>query len=240
MIETEAPRRTPLWRMLADLYLHPRVETFERYVPEASWGRIVLWVVGITLLSTGVMTFLSALLMDTETLRAILTLLPPSLSRFLLSRVTDRWTATLFILEMGAMAGVVALFQLIVRQGFNTALMHVVAKLLGGEGSFAPLFFLTTLVDTPLLVLGGMAQFVPLFISSGMAMICAGLGYMLIALVGLYLLFLNALAVTAVHHLGLGEGFLAALVVPVLGSLMGCLLVWLFSGGFFLFGSMGW
>ena len=240
MLETEASGRTPLWRMLVDLYVHPRVETFERYVPEASWGRIGAWLAGLTLLSTTMMTLTAALLVDTETLRAIFTLLPPSLSDLFLSRVTNRREALFFILEADVAGGLIALVQLLIQEGFSTALAHVVAKLFSGDGSFGPLFFLITLTDTPLLVLGGMAQFAPLLFSSGLAMVCMGMGYLLITLLGLYILFLNALAVAAVHHLSLGEGFLAVMAVPLLGSLLGCLLIWLLSGGLFLFGSLGW
>jgi len=99
-----------------------------------------------------------------------------------------------------------------------TAIMQWLAKAFGGTGTYDQLAYALAAIAAPLTILGGVLG---LFGAIPYAGICFGL---LGALVGIYILVLQLLAIKGVNHIGWG-GALGAYFIPVLviGFVCACL-----------------
>ncbi len=232
--EMEPQRQTPLWKMFVAVVLHPSVENFERYEEEASGWRAMSWIVGVTVLGGLLATLLAALTTSKEMLQSILWLLPRPNADFLISLV-ERIGAVPFILLTG-LAGTFAMLAAVFAQTLvNAAITHTIARLLRGEGSFEPLFFFLALIHTPLYIIGGVVEMLPLLFPGALATLCLGGSSMLLTGLSLYVLFLDVLAVSAVHRLDLGHSLLAVLGMLAAAFLLSCLFTWVIGGGLMLF-----
>lgn len=85
----------------------------------------------------------------------------------------------------------------------NVGIIWVIARILGGKGSFAQQYYLTSLYVAPLLAIA-ILFFIPI------------LGTLLVLVLGLYSLYLLYLIVKDVHAFSTGRAVLAAFVIPII------------------------
>ena len=206
--------KTPTLSLWQDVLLSPSTDTFAKYLGEADLGRAVLWLLASSAIG-GLLQMLSITISSGKTfLQAFL----PELQRQLPIRAGAFSVGTL-------LCGIPTFIIITLLGAFIcVGLIHLVAKLLGGEGSFTETFFLTSAASAPIALvsgalglLSGLLGFIP---------ILGAIFGMLFGLVGLvvciYNLVLVAMAVAAAHRFSLGKGFAAVLIPALVFLLLAC------------------
>lgn len=207
--------KTPTLSLWQDVLLSPSTDTFAKYLGEADLGRAVLWL----LASSAIGGLLQMLNLAMGSGRTFLQVLPPELRRELpragagasfLGTLLCGIPTWIVVTLLGAFIGV--------------GLIHLVAKLLGGEGSFTEIFFLTSAASAPIALVSGALGLLSGLL--GLIPILGAIFGMLFGLIGLavviYNLVLTAMAVAAAHRFSLGKGFTAVLLPFVVSFLLGC------------------
>ncbi|MEA3397640.1 MAG: Yip1 family protein [Chloroflexota bacterium] len=206
--------KTPTLSLWQDVLLSPSTDTFAKYLGEADLGRAVLWL----LASSAIGGLLQMLSLALGSGKALLQALPPEMRHELPIRAGAFSFGTLLcgiptwivVTILGAFIGV--------------GLIHLVAKLLSGEGDFTETFFLMTAASAPITLisgalglLSGLLGLIP-FLGAIFSMLFGLVGMV----VGIYNLVLSAMAVAAAHRFSLGKGFAAVLLPLVVFILLGC------------------
>ena len=207
--------KTPTLSLWQDVLFSPSTDTFAKYLGEADLGRAVLWL----LASSAIGGLLQMLNLAMGSGRTLLQVLPSELRREL-PRAGASFLGTL-------LCGIPTWIVVTLLSAFiGIGLIHLIAKLLGGEGSFTEIFFLAAATSAPITLVSG-----ALGLLSGLLGLIPFLGAifgMLFGLVGLavgiYSLVLSAMAVAAAHRFSLGKGFVTVLLPLVVGFLLGCCL----------------
>ncbi len=210
-VPAPAPEKTPALTIWQSVLFSPSVETFARFREQADLMRAVIWV-AISGLVTGVA---QAVVMATgggrignmEQLRQIL---PEELASELpemAAQAAPNIGAALCSVPAGAVGGVIGLF-------IGVGLIHLVAKLLQGQGTYTETFFLYAAAAAPIAIVLGIIQLI-----GGLFNLIPVIGPIFAILVGLvsfvigiYSLVLSAMAIAAAHRFSLGKGFAAALI----------------------------
>ena len=206
--------KTPTLSLWQDVLLSPSVDTFAKYLGEADLGRAVLWL----LTSSAISGLLQMLSLAMGSGRTFLQALPPDLRRELPIRAGAFSFGTL-------LCGIPTWIVVTLLSAFiGIGLIHLIAKLLGGEGSFTETFFLMAAASAPIVLVSG-----ALGLLSGLLGLIPFLGAIFGVLfglvgmvVGIYNLVLSAMAVAAAHRFSLGKGFAAVLLPFVVFFLLGC------------------
>ena len=206
--------KTPTLSLWQDVLFSPSTDTFAKYLGEADLGRAVLWL----LASSAIGGLLQMLSMAIGSGRTLLQALPPELQRELPIRAGAFSFGTL-------LCGIPTCIVVTLLMAFiGVGLIHLVAKLLGGDGSFTETFFLTSAASAPLALVSGALGLLSGLL--GLIPILGAIFGMLFGLVGLalwiYNLVLVAMAVAAAHRFSLGKGFVAALLPFVVVFLLTC------------------
>jgi Yip1 domain len=175
----------PWYQAWADAVTKPNVQAYEGIVsrPGVTTARAFLWVFLSTTIGYG-LTFLL--------LRAFPGYDPLS-SR---AGAPDLASSALLFVCLGPIAGVFSVLGLIIVAGVSQS----VARALGGTGTFAQLAYAIAAYTSPISIISSVIAFIPL-------VRCLGLP------IGLYALFLNVIAVKAVHHLSWGRALLSSTAV---------------------------
>lgn len=220
-VPAPTPEKTPAMTIWKSVLLSPSVETFARFREEADLMRAVIWV-AISGLVTGVA---QAVVMATsggaagniEQLREIL---PPEVASELpemAAQAAPSIATALCSIPAGAVGGVIGLF-------IGVGLIHLVAKLLQGQGTYTETFFLSAAASAPISIVMGVIQLI-----GGVFNLIPVIGTILAVLIGLvslvlgiYSLVLSAMAVAAAHRFTLGKGFAAVLIPGVVMMLFCC------------------
>lgn len=181
----------PWYQVWADAVTKPRVQEYEDIISRSnvSLSRACLWVFLSTVIGSG----LSILL-----LLAIQSLYPQPTQ----TQVSDLVSARLLPVCLVPAAGIVSVLGLILATGIS----HLIARALGGTGSFTQLAYATAAYTAPVYLMGSLTASIPIIN-------CLGLP------IGLYTVILNVLAIRAVHRITWGRALLSS--VAVLGSLLG-------------------
>lgn len=104
---------------------------------------------------------------------------------------------------------------------------HLLARLLGGTGTWQEYGFAVAAFYIPLIILSPLVGFLISVLSSG-GIVAMVLGYIPSAILSIYSIILNINAMRAAHKFGTGKALLAVLVIP--GAIVGifsCLIVYL-------------
>lgn len=206
--------KTPTLSLWQDVLLSPSTDTFAKYLGEADLGRAILWL----LASSAIGGLLQMLSLAMGSGRTLLRAIPPELQRELPIRAGAFSFGTL-------LCGIPTWIVVTLLCAFiGVGLIHLVAKLLGGEGRFTEIFFLMaaasapiTLVSGAIGLLSGLLGLIP-FLGAIFGMLFGLVGMV----VGIYSLVLSAMAVAAAHRFSLGKGFAAVLLPFVVFFLLGC------------------
>ncbi len=205
--------KTPTLSLWQDVLLSPSTDTFAKYLGEADLGRAVLWL----LASSAIGGLLQMLSMAMGSGRTLLQVLPSELQRELPRAGASFLGPLLCGLPTGIVVTLLLAFIVV-------GLIHLVAKLLGGDGSFTETFFLTAAASAPIALvsgaialLSGLLGYIP-FLGAIFGMLFGLVGLA----VGIYNLVLSAMAVAAAHRFSLGKGFVAVLLPFVVVFLLTC------------------
>jgi hypothetical protein len=192
----EGPARMGIFDMWIAALTQPREETFARIAaqPNATTGNALIWVFIATLIS-GMITAIG----QTFSVRSIFR--DPMFSEYLPESIGISTGSLVCGVPVGAIIGVL---------GFAIAvgLIQWIAKLFGGTGSFEKLAFAMSAIVIPFSVISSVLSLLGLipYVNILIALISVGLG--------LYVLYLEVLAVKAVNYLGWGQA-LAAVFLPI-------------------------
>ena len=178
----------PWYQVWLKALTEPRVASYESLVsrPGVSLGKACLWVglvaVVAVLVSFGIIFGLGSL-----------SYLDPSLQQASdsLGYLTG---SALFLVCLGPAAGLFAIVGLLVSAGIS----HVLARALGGTGTYDQLAYAMAAYSAPGSLVSSAIAFIP----------C--IGFVLSFPFSLYLLFLNVLAIKAVHHLSWGRAVVSS------------------------------
>ncbi|MGC9358703.1 MAG: Yip1 family protein [Anaerolineae bacterium] len=220
--------KTPAMQIWRDVLLSPSVEAFARYRREAELKRGLVWIVVASLASTlsTLVTMAIQFLAGTQygdTSALFRELLPPELY----SEMPPMSPGSNIIgLSVGTLVcGIpVWIATAVIGTLISVGLIHLAAKLLGGEGEYDETFFFVSTVMAPLIyVTTGLSLFSSLL---GLIPVLSIIFSLLISLVslalGIYSLVLEAMAVAAAHYFSLGKGFAAVLLPIVIAFLLMC------------------
>ncbi len=239
-VEYAAEQPSSFWQAVTDVYLHPRVETFERHLPQASLGRSLLWMAIVAFAGNLFnLTGLYILYRSPQMVRFWREIAPPSWRRVLKllfhPQGIREWGQFLVLFLV---ATLVSVLLTLLGQLFTAALNHLAAKLMGGEASFTESFFVITLADLPawlgLTFLNAIGSIVRGLVPWGVwvALLLSLFSFLLL----LYLLFLESLGLAAAHTLSIGQGIVAALAPVVVGVVLSCCFYGVVFFGFIAFG----
>jgi hypothetical protein len=188
------------------------VESFARYVPEADMGRAALWIALSMLVSSIVGALASLIGVQGAMWREYMPQDVP-----LGARGGSALAGLLCGIPAGIVMGLIAMFIVV-------GLIHLVARLLDGKGTFTETFFLLSAVSTPLTLISAGLQLISWLL--GLIPVLGTIVTLLIGLVslalGIYAIVLYAMGTAAAHDLTLGKGFIAVLAPVILGLLLSC------------------
>ena len=219
-VPAPAPEKTPAMTIWKSVLFSPSVETFARFREEADLTRAVIWIAISGLVSgiaqTVVMVTSGGAAGNIEKLREIL---PPELASELpeaAAQAAPSIGTALCSIPAGLVGGIIGVF-------IGVGLIHLVAKLLQGQGTYTETFFLYAAPAAPLAIVMGIIQLIggvfnripvigPIF-----AILVGLVSFVL----GIYGLVLSAMAVAAAHRFSLGKGF-AAVLLPSAVILFSC------------------
>lgn len=194
-LDDQGPRPTgvtlpPIIQTLFQRYktvlTHPSVATFEAELPTANWQAV--WV-GVAIMA--VAWALMSLIVGAEQSSPYSS--GPSL---------------------GGALGIGVL--LVVAFFFGSGIYHLIAKLLGGTGSFLPYAYAISLVIVPLDTVAGVALIIPV------------LGALVFLAAGVYSIYLLVLATQAAHRLTTGKAVAVVLIPSAVAVILSCALSSLF------------
>ncbi len=232
---TAKPRT--FWQQMWEVNLHPRLESFERQLDgHANFWLASLWLFAVAVLGIFFQVLLFYLSVRAPQWRLMVRQIPPEWGRWIIRLLNPHgirgWVWLGLVMAGSTLAGALAVW---LSQLFNTAINHLAAKLLGGDGSFADTFYLITLADLPiwfLMLLLSSLTFLARLSEWGalLSMLASFLSF----LVGLYLVYLESLALAAAHRISVGKGVIAALAPLVIGFIVSCLFYTLMAFGLFL------
>jgi hypothetical protein len=155
--------------------------------PNASTGRILLWITAAAVIGSTLYALLSA------GLNAALDL-PP-----LLPGMPDPGSSLATDLLCGVPIGVILA---IVSSVIGAALTHFLATAMGGRGKFTQLWYAFAAIMVPTYLINSILLAIP----------CVNL---LVLFTALYTLLLTIVATKAVHQFGYGQAVMSSLVVPI-------------------------
>lgn len=205
----------PFWKDWIDVYFHPSVESQEKLLamPGTGGGKVLLWMAILSVAVVAVQTafialfFLALALID---------------EAFRLEDTVGAILVLLFIFVIfSVLTAAAGIAWLLGAAGFP----HLLAKLLGGEGSFSKTLFITGSILTPLTIL----YLLPFLNLAAYPL-------------AMYGLFLEVLAIRAVHKSSWVRSSIAALVPAFLVTMTGFFLYFaylIFVIFVYLFGNGG-
>ncbi|MDY0019134.1 MAG: Yip1 family protein [Anaerolineae bacterium] len=219
-VPAPAPEKTPAMNIWKSVLFSPAIETFARFREQADLTRAAIWV-ALSGLVSGIATAITmatsgGVAANMEQLRDIL---PPELASELPETAVQAAPtigSALCSIPSGAVGAVIGFF-------ISVGLIHLVAKLLQGQGTYTETFFLSaaaavpiTIVMSVIQIIGGLFNLIPV-IGPIFAILVGLVSFVL----GIYSLVLSAMAVAAAHRFSLGKGF-AAVLIPGAVALLFC------------------
>ena len=181
------PARSFSWREAwTSALFQPSVATFEELAsdPAATGGRAYLWVIVANII--GVLVQIALIYIQIQQF------IEPGFSGFVLST----------LLTTGVGVAVASLVGFFIASGVT----HLIARLLGGRGTYSVLAFAYASYSAPLTLVNYVLGGLPL----GVLLNCVTIA------TGLYALVLAVTAVRAVHQLDTGKAIVAVLAIPLL------------------------
>ncbi len=233
-ITTSEGKSFSFWKAAWHVNTHPGVAAFEDVLPSASWKSALFWTAVVAFFSNAINLLGLYVLYRSPQMEMMWRRLPPAWRRAAVpmlhphgAAAWGRWAA----LFLGSQ--LVALLISLLGQLFNTAVAHLVAKLLEGDASFGESFYVITLADLPawmvVSVISGLSSTLRALspIGSVIALLLSLVSFLLL----IYIIALNSFGLAAAHHISTGKGVLAALAPIIVGLLFSCCLY-----GFIIFG----
>ncbi len=216
--------KTPTLTIWQQVLFSPSVETFTQYLPEADLMRAGLWII-LGTLGSAIISMITTTLSFGGTNRGemlrMLRNISPELARELPTVLPPMRSASI-----GAtLCGIPAIVAIALLSTFITVgLIHLVAKLFQGQGSYTETFFLMSAAAAPMMLVTGALQLIGgLF---GLIPLLGAILRLLISLLllglGIYSLVLTAMAVAAAHNFSLGKGFLSTILPTVVFFFLTC------------------
>jgi hypothetical protein len=221
------PPSSPFLTIMEQVVFHPSVETFSRFLPEASIYRALLWLLVLSLLG-GV---ISAVVYPMQT----------QISRQICEQFFEEELPSVYQPEaplwMIACSIPASAIWIIISVFITTGLFFVIARLLGGTGDFTETFFLYSIV---FIVIGFFGFFLSIIFTT--LVLIPNIGIYLILLIlllafslGLYSGVLTAFSLAAAHRFTFGKGCLTVLIPVLLNILCVCCFAFSLSS---MFGSL--
>jgi hypothetical protein len=188
----------PWYTVWINALTKPSVDAYEAIVsqPAVSTGTASLWV------------FLASTLGYIISI-AVLLAFPTLFPSFGQAPSGDAGSFSLLLLCLAPIGGLFSVLGLYISAGLS----HIVARALGGVGTFPQLAYAIAAYTSPISIVGAVIGLIPL-------VNCLGL------LIGAYAIGLNILSVKAVHKFSWGRAVLSsAVIIGLLIALVGCLVI---------------
>jgi hypothetical protein len=199
----EALRQLPgqYWRVITK----PGAATFAMEMGKAAWN--VIWVQLVILalfvaLATG----------------ALFAVLVPNLIRYAASSASSSISGTnidaviTLYQSLGVGGAIFAFFFTFVGFFIATGIYFLLAKLFGGRGTFLQYCYCFLLFSIPIIILSVASVFIPF------------IGLLIVLALGIYQIVLMVYMTMAVHRLPGGRATLAVLILPIVGTILSCVL----------------